>query len=140
MIEAAATNRPVAALVAEAQRIRFIPRMLPGVPVLIAEFTVFNWMERLSAQYAGGLWNYYEVSNGAFYMAPTGHGPMLLEWADNYFSGDLSEDAAGIVASLFALSHLSFRFNSNALADNYTRLLDYAYCHPEAVLIGRAID
>jgi hypothetical protein len=53
MIEAAATNLPVATLIAEAQRMRFIPRMLPGVPVLIAEFTVFNWMERLSVQYGG---------------------------------------------------------------------------------------
>jgi hypothetical protein len=65
---------------------------------------------------------------------------MQLEWADNYFSGVLSEDVACIVASLFALSHLSFQFSSDALADNYARLLDHAYSHPEAVLIGRAID
>ena len=134
------TNTPIATLVPEEDRGGFVPQMLPGVPLIFAENYVFDIMTNLCGQYAGGFWNYYRTSNGAFYMAPTGYGQMRLMCEGNYFDDVMSEDAAGIVASLFALSHLSFRFTSDALSESYEKLREFSYTHPEAELISRAID
>ncbi|MGR3440055.1 MAG: antirestriction protein [Paracoccus sp. (in: a-proteobacteria)] len=49
-------------------------------------------------------------------------------------------DAAGIIATLFALSHLSFRFEDDRFSDAYARLYDHAAGHPEAGEIFQAID
>jgi len=65
---------------------------------------------------------------------------MALEWDGNGFEGALSADAAGIVATLFALSHLSFRYPRDLLAESYERLADFAAGHAEAGAIYRAID
>ncbi|MFP1133167.1 antirestriction protein [Asticcacaulis sp. W401b] len=140
MSDALMSYRPVATLVPEDARTGFIPKLLPGVPLLLAETYVFRFMSELSADYGGGLWAYYCASNDPLYMAPSGHEPMRVTWVDNFFDGVMSADAAGIVATLFTLSHLSFRYPSEGLSENFERLRDFSYSHAEAELIGRAID
>ncbi len=56
------------------------------------------------------------------------------------FQGEVSADAAGIIATPFAFSHLSFRYQSDQLCDGYSRLYAYATYHPEAAEIFQAID
>lgn len=140
MTDAATINLPTATLVPEGERTSFIPALLPGVPLIFAENYVFDIMSNLCREYAGGLWNYFRTTNGALYMAPEGYGRMRLMCDGNYFDDELSEEAAGIVATLFAMSHLSFRFKSDALSENYHRLREFAYSHQETELISGAID
>lgn len=51
-----------------------------------------------------------------------------------------TSDAAGIIATLFALSHLSFRYDDDELAEGYGRLYEHAADHAEAAAIFQAID
>ena len=54
--------------------------------------------------------------------------------------GEVSAEAAGIIATLFALAHLSFRHEVDQLAEAYMRLYEFAGDHPEAGEIFKAID
>lgn len=36
----------------------------------MVEHNVFSWMNFLSEDYDGGMWDYHELSNGGFYMTP----------------------------------------------------------------------
>lgn len=56
------------------------------------------------------------------------------------FQGEVSAEAAGIIATLFAFSHLSFRQPSDRLSEAYGRLYAYSAEHPEAAQIIEAID
>jgi hypothetical protein len=62
---------------------------------------------------------------------------------DNYYQGQLSADALGIVASLFAYSHLSFSGDTDfarACARHYHLLREYMMEHAEVAAILGAID
>ena len=71
------------------------------------EPTVFNIAGQLSADYSGGLWEFYALSNGGFYMAPQTDEPFDVR-CENGFEGRLSACALGITVCLYAFSGLSF--------------------------------
>jgi hypothetical protein len=97
-------NQPVtASLVASNRRLTFLPTYFGPRLMMRGESLVYAWLRRLSEDYNGGFWNYYELSNGGFYLAPELTGRLCLEVDGNGYSGELSADAAGIVATLFAL-------------------------------------
>jgi hypothetical protein len=56
------------------------------------------------------------------------------------FEGQMSADAAGITACLFALSHLSFQIQHENIENHYHQLRDCALEHAEAGVILAAID
>lgn len=58
----------------------------------------------------------------------------------NGYESEVSADAAGIIATLFTLSHLSFKYESDLLPEGYGRLYAFASDHPEASEIFQAID
>lgn len=130
-----------ATLVPEERRMDFLPRLFGRRLLIIGEHTVFSLMERLSpADYGGGLWDFYELAGEPLYMAPTSKPRFRLSWEGNGYEGEVSAGAAGIIATLFAFSHLSFRHGDDALADGFARLHAYAADHPEASDIFQAID
>lgn len=110
-------------------------------PLMVEPYT-FDSAGALSEQYDGGYWEFYVLSNGGFYMAPTGRETFHVVCA-NGFEGDLSADAFGITASLYAHSLLSFAADK-ALAEECARqyhwLREYAGQHREADAIWRAVD
>ena len=57
-----------------------------------------------------GFWDFIELSNGGFYMAPQHEGTFRFSVDTNGYEGEMSPDAAGITVCLFAYSHLSFRY------------------------------
>ena len=126
-------------LVPENLRPHFLPRHL-GSLMLKGEFLVYGWLEKLSKDYGGGLWNFYDLSNGGFYIAPRDEKRFKIDVSGNYFSGEMSADAAGIVASLFAQCDLANRYGDDKLIDQYHWLRDFAIEHVESGLIMRAID
>ena len=102
---------------------------------------VYAIADRLSADYTGGYWNFYALSNGGFYMAPAGNTTFQIT-CENGFEGELSADAFGVTVCMYAYSHLSFSgmLFADACADQYHRLREYALGHPEAEGIMAAVD
>lgn len=130
-----------ATLVPDERRMAFLPLLFGRRLFLIGEHTVFSFMERLSpADYQGGLWDFYELGEEPLYLAPTMRPRFRLSWDGNGYEGEVSAGAAGIIATLFAFSHLSFRHDADELATGFARLHAYADGHPEAREIFSAID
>lgn len=117
-----------------AQRLTALPRHF-GTKGCRFESLVYSWMRTLCPEYNGGFWEFYELSNGGFYMAPAAaqQESYLLQCNGNGFSQHVSSNSAGIVACIFALSHMG-------LYDNCQKLLDFAEDLPEAEEIFAAID
>lgn len=119
------------------------PNFLPshfGTLSFSVESEIYSMLTSMSDGYSGGFWEFYELSNGGMYMAPIGETPLHLSWPDNFFDGDLTPDAAGIVACLMAFSHLSFQSDDSRLVLVFHALRDFAAEHKEAKLIFAAID
>ena len=145
MIEAHEQTPVTASLVSDDARLDFLPFYFGPRLMMRAEALVYGWMGRLSKDYTGAYWHYYTLSNGGFYLAPAYDGQMRVEVAGNWFEGELSADAAGIVATLFALSQIAAEaqakgLDADALIDRYHFLRDFAAEHAEGPAIFRAID
>ncbi len=110
-----------------------------GRYLISVEDAVYTLMRHLAQEYRGGYWHFYELSNGGFYMAPQME-PLDVRVDTNGYEGQMSADAAGITACLFAFSHLSFRIEDERIADHYHWLLEFAAQHTEAAQILAAID
>jgi hypothetical protein len=95
-------------------------------------------VDLLLGAYHGGYWEFQELSNGGFYMAP--HSDTVFHVnCENGFEGELSADALGITVCLYAYSLLSFG-DDEVCARQYHLLRDYLLEHPETGLILGAID
>jgi Antirestriction protein len=85
-----------------------VPAKLFGVMFTTrVEPFVFGIARSLSADYDGGYWEFYALSNGGFYMAPSGEHQFAVR-CENGYAGEMSGDALGIVCCLYAYSHLTF--------------------------------
>jgi hypothetical protein len=133
------SNAIVAREVAENERLQMLPKHF-GRDMLTVEYAVFAFMRKLSTQYTGGYWVYHELSNRGFYMAPQSDSNFLVAVDTNDFAGEMSADAAGITACLFALSHLSFQVRNDQIGEHFHLLRDFALEHAEASVILAAID
>lgn len=125
--------------VSDENRMDFLPENF-GSKMLWAENYIYNVLSNLCSQYTGGYWEFYELSNNGFYMAPTESEKMLLQSWFNQFEGEVSADAAGIIATLYTLNALCMKTNSNRFLEDYENLLDFAELHKEASKIFAAID
>lgn len=134
-------TRQAASLVSDDRREKFLPTMFGLQRLIIAEFTLYNLMERLSPRdYRGGFWNFYEHKGKPLFLAPAGDRRFRIEGEITCYEGEVSSEAAGIIATLFTFSHLSIKFESDRLAEGYERLRVYSDGHPEASAIFAAID
>jgi hypothetical protein len=125
--------------VEDARRLGTLPRYF-GDRMMHFETAVFDWMHRVAPAYRGGVWQFYDLSNGGFYMAPD-RGSYRLRVDSNGYEGVMSADAAGITTCLFACSHLSFNDpKSELFAERFHQLREYAVQHEEAAEILAAID
>src|SRR2546429_9757582 len=101
-------------LIPEGERLEALPRHF-GRLMMQVEGAIYDSMRMLAREYSGGLWTFNELSNGGFYMSPDIPGPLKIHCHMNGYEGEMSPDAAGITACLFALSHRSFRlYDSNS--------------------------
>lgn len=134
-----ATRSITVTRVPEQERMEILPRYF-GRHMIRAEVAVYTAMEALCDAYHGGFWDYFELSNGAFYMAPRLEGPLQIACESNGYAGEMSADAAGIVASLFALNAMTWTTEDARFGQLYYGLLDFVDHHPEAAAIFAAID
>ncbi len=132
--------QPQIRLVPDIERMGFLPRLFGPSLMITGENVVYTFMARMCADYRGGFWDFIEAGD-ALYMAPQSPERFALLWDGNGYQGVVSKDCAGIIVTLFALSHMSMIYrNRDGLAEAYDRLLEHASRHPEAVEIFRAID
>lgn len=135
------TTRAAATIVPDNRREMFLPTLFGMRLLIVAENAVYHVMERLSpCDYGGGFWDFYEHRGRPLFLAPASRSPMRIESGLTEFRGEVSAEAAGIIATLFVLSNLSIRHESDLLAEGYHRLHAYSNEHPEASAILAAID
>ena len=140
MTKAATTPKPVT-LVPEARRVAFLPALFSPALMLIGERAVYQFMSWLAPDdYTGGLWHFHEQGGQPLFLSPDSDKRFRLACETNGYMGEVSAEAAGIIATLFALSHLSFRHEADQLSEAYMRLYEFAGEHPEAGEIFKAID
>ena len=129
-------------IVPEAQRSHHVGQLFGVHFPTQLEPVIYDITESMATEYKGGYWDFYRLSNGGFYMAPDSEKPFSVS-CQNYYSGTLSGDALGIVACLYAYSHLSFSRNEKIgrmYARHYHLLREYLMEHPEVAEILGAID
>ena len=103
---------------------------------------IYSITENIAQEYKGGYWQLNKLSNNGFYMSPHSDTKFHV-CCENGFEGDLSADALGIIACLYAYSNLSFgdpdEF-TEICAQQFHLLREYMFEHPEVESILRAID
>ena len=140
MTQAATALKPVT-LVPEARRMAFLPALFGPSVMLIGERAVYQFMSWLAPDdYTGGLWHFHERGGQPLFMSPDADKLFRIFCETHGYIGEVSAEAAGIIATLFALSHLSFRHEAEQLSEAYMRLYEFAGDHPEAGEIFKAID
>lgn len=141
MMSTSVTVRPRATIVPEENRLRFLPALFGHSLIIIAENAVYGLMQRLSPlDYGGGFWGFYEHEGVPLFLAPKSKSRFRITGDITCFQGEVSAEAAGIITTMFAHSHLSFQYQSELLSEGYGRLYAYAADHPEASEIYQAID
>lgn len=128
-------------IVPESERMNIVDGLFGMAYMLKLEPAVFSIAEALAEAYTGGYWEFHDLSNGGFYMAPR-HDTEFTVICENGFQGKLSPDAFGITVCLYAFSDLSFGKDRMAqtCSIQYHLLREFAAEHPEASAIYRAID
>jgi hypothetical protein len=125
--------------VSEDARIGTLPRHF-GRYMMTVEQRIFDQMRELSPDYNGGLWDFFELSNGGFYMAPVRE-TFRVKVLGNDYEGRMTGNAAGITVCLFAFSLLSFEHQSvGVFGRHFHWLRELALDHAEAGEIFAAID
>jgi len=121
------------------RQLDILPKYL-GAHMLLGEDLIYAYMRRLCESYQGGLWSFYETSNGAFFMAPEQEEKCLITWADNWYEGTMSAEAAGLTATLYAIGHLANQTRQDRFIELFHALREFAMDHPEAGEVMAAID
>ncbi len=130
-----------ASIVSDERRLEFLPALFGRSLLIIGENAVYSLMEQLSPlDYSGGFWNFYEHAGKPLFLAPISKARFRITGEITGFQGEVSAEAAGIIATLFAFSHLSFQHQSEHLSEGYGRLYAYAADHAQAAEIFQAID
>jgi hypothetical protein len=154
----------------ESYRVEQPERKLRVVPFLFCspagDTMAADWLRRCS-DYDGGNWDYYLIPEGVQgkiaphtiittqvitgFIAPSGHQLYKMDIAGNYFSAEVSAQAAGIIATLMIMNELSWKWSEmgpeytglcEGLIARQDALKDYISIikHPERHLIWQAID
>ena len=129
----------VATLASNKDRNTFLSKYL-GASINRGTQLIYEWMGKLSKDYDGSEWDFYHLSNGSFYIAPNYLKSYNIKSYSTNFNGVLSADAAGILATLFALKQLLMENLDTKTINLYHDLKDFVYDHPEIDLILKAID
>ena len=130
-------------VVPDNNRIKFLPKHV-GLFMTRFETSIYNWMSRLDNEYNGGYWEFYELDNGGFFLAPSEDRDYKL-CSINHNEEVISNISAGIVVTMFALGSLMFMDNihdnmQSPLVDKYYALKDFAADCDEAKEIFSLID
>lgn len=104
------------------------------------------FMQRFCDKYEAGNWSYFKVGRNSGFMCPDTDESYHFNMP-NYFSGNVSAEAAGIIVTIFVLQACfndAWEREDSDLCDHYREamdtLKDYAATTDESRSIFRAID
>lgn len=120
-------------------RLQCLPE-IAGRDCVVLEHTIYDTLSMLSADYDGGFWNYFRLSNGGFYMAPKESRSFRIRCVENSFECNVSANTAGIIATAMAYSDLLFRRRGSCFARAYELLSEFIYQQSDAGTIRAALD
>ncbi|ROQ49303.1 antirestriction protein [Marinobacter sp. 3-2] len=126
-------------VVGDDERLDTLPTYF-GDRFLEAENAIFAYMRHLCENYSGGYWTFYETTNGAFFMAPDIEGTVRVSNPGNGAEAEVSWQAAGLIACVFAVNHCVWTYRTDQFGEQYDRLMAYVYDHPESWDILLLID
>lgn len=126
-------------IVLEKNRLNFLPKHVKR-HVIQFENIIYYLAQSMCHQYSGGYWNFYELSNEGFFLAPALGQPLEIFVDGNGFNGFVSPEGIGVIVTLFSLNGISGQQDDGYLIDKYYALRDFALQHPERDLILLAID
>lgn len=134
-------NQVTAHVVPDALRVATAARLFGMHFSLRLEPAIFSIAGELAQDYRGGYWLFHALSNGGFFMSPEPRGSHQVVCSNGY-GGELSAEAFGVTAFLYAYSQLSFFQGAFAevCADHYHLLRAFALEHSEASAIFAACD
>lgn len=134
-------NTITATKVREEDRLDFLPKHFSRLAVSV-ETAVYNEMSRICEDYDGGYWEFYELSNGGFYMALESDDPIRVVNSMNYADEEMTTHSACITTCLFIWNALCWKFPEvESFTTAYYQLYEYALeMRPDAVKIARVID
>lgn len=135
------SQRITAKIVPESQRMDVANKHFGIRYPLVVEPMVYQFATQLAPAYKGGYWEFHQLSNGGFLMAPKLDEVFHIS-ADNGYEGSMTAEALGITACLYAYSNLSFGEGAfgETCTEHYHWLYEFAIQHPEAAAIRAAID
>ncbi len=136
---AVSQSKIVATVVPGHLRAATLPKRFPSM-FLVFESLVYRYLEVFSDAYNGGYWEFMDLSNGGFYMSLKSNSRFYLSIASNGFEGEMTADAASLVANIFAIGQLANQHGTDHIIELYHLLRDFASEHPEANRILSAID
>lgn len=119
-----------------------LPRHFPR-NYLSVENAIYNLIGDFSADYTGGHWDFYSLSNGGFYMTPDAREdkqPYRVCIVNNGYEGSMSADALGIVVCIYVFNSFAARTMDDAIIELCHKLRDFALEHAECRAIFAAID
>ena len=125
------------------QRLNFLPEFFTPRLMMQAEGMIYTQAAQLSENYTGGLWTFYRLSNGGFYVAPDTEKRFALEVHSNGYEGEVGADAFGVIVTMFVLGALVWIDNEalrEKFTDHYHQLREFAKEHEETAQIFSAID
>ncbi|MFM0224185.1 antirestriction protein [Paraburkholderia dipogonis] len=132
-----------ATVIPTVDRLRFLPGIFTARLMIQGEGLTYQQATNLSADYKGGLWTFYRLSNGGGYLAPDTDRRFNVSVQGNDYEGEVSADAFGVIVTLFVFGALCWIDNETLrekFTDHYHQLRDFAKDHTEAGAIFRAID
>lgn len=132
-------GRIEAVLLPPEARLTCLPRHF-GAQCIAVENAVYAMMRRLCPLYRGDYWDFYQLSNGGFYMVPTAAERYRLECDGNGFAGEFGANATGMGVCAMAYSQLSFWRGGAHAAEMYYRLRDFIDLQPEARRLYALLD
>ncbi|WP_233854150.1 antirestriction protein [Paraburkholderia sp. HD33-4] len=137
-------QQPITATVVPTrQRLAFLPDVFTPRLMMQGEAMIYRQADQLSADYNGGLWAFYRLSNGGFFVAPDNDKRYTISVAGNGYEGEVSALAFGMTVTLFVLGSLCWIENEalrERFTDNYHQLRQYVLDQPEAGAVLAAID
>ena len=131
----------ISTIVPESLRMSTVDKLFGLAYVTQLEPTVFSFAGALAPAYQGAYWDFYTLSNGGFYMAPRLDESFTIEC--DGFDVQLTADALGIAACLYAYSHLSMEAKGpivESYTDQYHWVREFALGHTDAGAIMQVID
>lgn len=127
-------------LIKSGDRLDFLPKHV-GRKFLQYEQAIYRYMHEYCEGYTGGMWNYYTLSNGGFFMAwDADETSLKVSQPMNYYEGEMSAEAASVGMNLYVQNAFAHQVDAERFSEAFHALRDFAIQHQEAAQIMAFID